>query len=244
MPDLGWIWTIALAFLLINLLINLVFDAPVRACATTLRDRPLSAFITGVLVVLLIAPICVLLAISVVGIVVIPFFWIAVLIATLIGKVGFARWLGMGVVHQTDLQHRGESMRSFVIGSAIMCVAYMIPLLGFIMWALAGVFGLGSATQAFFRAYRRENPKPPKPVPVAPPAPVPAAIAVQAPIAMAAQPIAAPEPQAFVQPDVDLPLDPLPPVPPVSPFNRRRRRTKRNWSRCRAPRSSSASSRS
>ena len=53
-------------------------------------------------------------------------------------------------------------MRSFLIGSAIMCVAYMIPFLGFVTWALAGVFGLGAATLAFFTAYRRENPKPPE----------------------------------------------------------------------------------
>jgi uncharacterized RDD family membrane protein YckC len=44
--------------------------------------------------------------------------------------------------------------------------------LGFITWAMAGVFGLGAATSAFFTAYRRENPKAPRKVKVtAPPAP-------------------------------------------------------------------------
>jgi uncharacterized RDD family membrane protein YckC len=53
-----------------------------------------------------------------------------------------------------------------------MCVAYMVPILGLVTWAMAGVFGLGASTLAFFSAYRRENPKQPKKVKVvtAPPA--------------------------------------------------------------------------
>ena len=40
----------------------------------------------------------------------------------------------------------------------------MIPVLGFVTWAMAGVFGLGASTVAFFSAYRRENPRPPRKV--------------------------------------------------------------------------------
>ena len=50
-----------------------------------------------------------------------------------------------------------------------MGVAYMIPLIGVLVWVLAGVFGLGSATLAFYASYRRENPRPPKPARVVPP---------------------------------------------------------------------------
>ena len=149
-----------------------MFDSPVRAAATTLRATPLSAFMTGLLVMLLIGPFCVLLAVSVIGIAVIPFLLCALLIAVVIGKIAFARWLGMSVVHQDEPENKFQSFRSFLIGSAIMCVAYMIPVLGFVTWALAGVFGLGASTLAFFSAYRRENPKQPKKVKVAAP-PVP-----------------------------------------------------------------------
>jgi hypothetical protein len=171
-PSLPWVWTIAFIFFLINLLLNVVFDAPVRASAATLRATPLSAFLTGLLVMLLAGPVCMLLAVSVVGIAVLPFLLCAMLIAVVLGKIAFARWLGMSVLHQDEPENRFQSFRSFLIGSAIMCVAYMIPVLGFVTWALAGVFGLGAATQAFFSAYRRENPKQPKKVKVvtAPPA--------------------------------------------------------------------------
>ena len=64
---------VAIIFFLLNLLLNLLFDGPVRACASALRATPVSAFLTGLLVMLLAGPLCLLLAISVVGIAVIPF---------------------------------------------------------------------------------------------------------------------------------------------------------------------------
>lgn len=173
-PDLGWVWGIAGVFFLLNLILNLIFDAPVRSCAVTLRNTPFSAFMAGLLVMLLAGPVCVLLAVSVIGIAVIPFLLCALIAAGILGRVGFARWLGMSVVHQDDPQDRGQSIRSFTIGSAVMAIAYMIPFIGFLVWILAGVFGLGSATLAFYGSYRRENPRPPRKV-AAPPAVIPPA---------------------------------------------------------------------
>jgi uncharacterized RDD family membrane protein YckC len=176
-PSLPWVWTVALVFFLINLLANVVFDAPVKASAATLRATPLSAFMSGLLVMLLAGPVCLLLAVSVIGIAVVPFVVFALLIAAVLGKIAFARWIGMSVIHQDDPDSRPQAMRSFLIGSAIMCLAYMVPIVGIVTWAMAGVFGLGASTLAFFSAYRRENPRPPRkvktPTPEAPPPPVP-----------------------------------------------------------------------
>ena len=175
-PGLAWVWSIAFVFFLVNLLLNLIFDAPVRAATVTMRATPLSSFMTGLLVMLLAGPVCVLLAVSVVGIAVIPFVLCALLLAGLLGKVAFARWIGMRAIHQDDLESRAQSLRSFLVGSAVMCIAYMIPVLGMVTWILSGIIGLGASTQAFFAAYRRENPRPPKKSkvpPVEPAAPVP-----------------------------------------------------------------------
>jgi uncharacterized RDD family membrane protein YckC len=180
-PDLRWVWTIAAIFFLLNLLLNLLFDGPVRACATALHATPVSAFVTGLLVMLLAGPLCLLLAISVIGIAVIPFVIAALVLGTIVGRIGFARWLGMTMVPQADLESRAQALRSFVIGSVVMCVAYMIPLLGLLTWAMAAVFGLGAAMQAFARAYRRENPRSPRrAAPAAPPPPSPASAPVTA----------------------------------------------------------------
>jgi uncharacterized RDD family membrane protein YckC len=197
-PDLRWVWMIAGVFFLVNLLLNLVLDAPVRACATTMHATPMSSFLVGLLVLVLAGPLCVLLAVSVVGIAVIPFLLCALVLAAIIGRVGFARWIGMSIVHESDPPSRGQALQSFVVGSALMCAAYMVPILGFTVWALAGVFGLGAAAIAFFSAYRRENPKRPKKAPVTDP--VPSAAAIVPPVAAAA-PIIPPVP-----PPSDLPL--------------------------------------
>jgi uncharacterized RDD family membrane protein YckC len=161
-PSLGWVWIIAAICFFINLCLNMLFDGPVRASTATMRASPFSSFIAGLLVLLLAGPVCLLLTVSVIGVLVVPFVLAAIVAAAVLGRVAFARWIGMSMVRQEDAADRSESLRSFVIGSAIMCVAYMIPVIGFMVWTLAGVFGLGAATLAFYSAYRRENPRPPK----------------------------------------------------------------------------------
>lgn len=204
-PGLGWVWIVAGIFFLVNLLFDIVLDAPVRACAGTLRATPVSAFLVGLLVLLLTGPLCVVLAISVIGLAVIPVLLCAIVIAAIIGRVGFARWIGVSVVHETESAGRAEGLRSFVLGSALMCIAYMVPVLGFVVWALAGVFGIGAAAMAFVGAYRREHPKRPKPAPAPKPAATPATVPVA--VAVTASPSeTVPEPPAA---SVALPVQPL-----------------------------------
>ena len=184
-PWLPWVWTIAALFFLVNLLLNVLFDTPVKAATVMLRATPLSAFMTGLLVMLLAGPVCLLLAVSVIGLAVVPFVLCALLIGGVLGKIAFARWIGMSVMQQDDPDRRSQSLRSFLIGSAVMCVCYMIPIIGFVTWTMAGVFGLGASTLAFFSAYRRENPRTPRkmktPAPDA--APPPSVAAAPAPSA-------------------------------------------------------------
>ena len=111
----------------------------------------------------------------------------------------------MSVMHQEDLESRPQSLRSFLIGSAIMCVAYAIPVIGLLTWAMAAVFGLGAAMQAFMRAYRRENPRPPRKAAPVPPAPAP--VTATAPTAPVETLTASPLDEPFV-PVPDLPSAP------------------------------------
>jgi uncharacterized RDD family membrane protein YckC len=161
-PGLPWVWAVVGIFFLVYLALNLVFDGPVRACAATLAGKPLTAFLVGLLVLLLTGPVCLLLAVSIVGIAVVPFVIAALLIAGIIGKVAVARWIGMRVAAEASSDSRLQSIRSFVIGFAVICVAYMVPVLGFLAWTLLGVLGLGGAALAFTAGYRRENPVSPR----------------------------------------------------------------------------------
>ena len=218
-PDLPWVWGVLSLFFLLYAALNLIFDRPVRACASTLQNRPLTAFGSGLLVLLLVGPICVLLAVSIIGIAVVPFVICALIAGGLIGKVATARWIGMTAVEEDPDGSRAHGARSFVIGFAVLTIAYMIPLLGIITWGIVSVLGLGSSALSFMAAYRREHPaKPPvmmTPPPVAPPpapgypysstTPVPDAPSAAfdgsaAAMPLAPPPIEAPPPPPFAAP--------------------------------------------
>ena len=206
-PDLPWVWGALTLFFLLYAVLNLVFDRPVRACAATLENRPLTTFGTGLLVLLLVGPLGVLLAVSIIGIAVGPFVICAVIAGGMIGKVSVARLIGMTAVAEDPDAGRASAARSFVIGFAVLTIAYMIPLLGILTWGIAGVMGLGSAMLTFISAYRRENPRektpalvPPMPPVVPPPAPPFPASSVAFDAAAGATPVAPPPFEATAPP--------------------------------------------
>ena len=179
-PDLAWVWGVLLCFLIVSFAINALLHEPVSACAETLAAKPFSTFFAGLLTLLLAGPITVLLAASVVGLIVVPFFWCALFLAWTIGKVGVARWIGRKVLGRRSPETILEGLQSFAIGAVAICFLYWVPVLGLITWAIVGVLGLGAATLAFVAAVRRERPRapartvPPAPTaPPPPPAPVP-----------------------------------------------------------------------
>lgn len=158
-PGLRWIWAAVIVFFFVYLLLNLIFEKPVGEVADVLVSRPLSAFGAGLLVLLLIGPISILLAVSVVGIAVVPLVLCALLVAWVIGKVAGARWIGMSIL-PLSRDNRLHAVAAFALGFVLITVAYMVPLLGFVTWTMMGVFGLGASALAFVAAYRRENPAP------------------------------------------------------------------------------------
>src|SRR5262249_27688885 len=118
-PGLPWVWAVVGICFLVYLALTFVFHQPVRLSATALAQRPLSSFLVGLLVLLLTGPICLLLAVSIVGIAVVPFVLCALLVAWIVGRVSAAHWIGMSIVPQTDGESRLQSARSFAIGFAI-----------------------------------------------------------------------------------------------------------------------------
>jgi len=173
--SIGWVWSVVAVFLLVYLFINAVAHEPVTATASVLSRRPFGSFMTGLLVLLLAGPISALLAVSIIGIAVIPFALAALVVAGLVGRVGVLRWLGQTVFPSDEPNSRVQGLRAFAIGFVLVTLIYMIPLLGIVAWALFGVLGLGAAVLAFMTAWRREHPKvekpakPPKVAPVVPP---------------------------------------------------------------------------
>jgi uncharacterized RDD family membrane protein YckC len=167
-PRLGWVWMIVLVVFVLSLALNMMFLDGVRMCAQVLVTRPLSTFLVGLLVMLLAGPVAVVLAASVIGLAVVPFLFAAIVIAWMLGKVGVSLWLGGSMIGNRVPETRAQAAAAFTLGFAVICVVYMVPILGFLVWGLVGVLGLGASTLAFMTAYRRENPPRPKPAPKQP----------------------------------------------------------------------------
>jgi uncharacterized RDD family membrane protein YckC len=181
-PELAWMWWVIGFFFFLYLAINLLADRPARACADVLTDKPLTTFLVGLLVLLLGGPVIFILIATVIGIAVVPFAICGLILVGLVGKVGVARWIGRTIVpEKPEGDSRAQGTRSFVIGFAVLCIAYMIPVLGFIAWASAGVIALGAGVLAFIAYYQRENPAAPARTAAAAAAPGVPTIPVDAP---------------------------------------------------------------
>ncbi|HVH57161.1 MAG TPA: RDD family protein [Vicinamibacterales bacterium] len=209
-PDLAWIWAVVAIFFLIYVALNAVFDGAVGATADVITERPLSAFFGGLLVLILAVPVFAILAATVIGLVVVPFLLCGMVVAALLGKTAVARAIGRALMRPELPEGRIAALGAFIVGFVLLVLAYMVPVLGFVTWALATVLGLGAASTTLRSHLRRErrvaappegvvppSVAPPMGEPFVPAAPLAASEAPNMPIA--SPPLAPPAPPVFSQ---------------------------------------------
>ena len=97
-PGHRWMWPVVGIFFFIYLMVNALFAATSRSVADTVTARPLSSFLLGLLVLVLVVPAIAILAATVVGIAVVPFVLCGLVMA------GTDR---QGRRHARDWPHRG-----------------------------------------------------------------------------------------------------------------------------------------
>ena len=157
-PDLGWVWLLVGIIFVVYLAVNTLFDRQVRSCADAIVEKPLSTFLVGLLVLVLTVPALAVLAATVIGLAVVPFVLCAMLAGALIGKAGVARAVGRKLVEQSSPDSKPQSLRSFLLGFIVITLAYMVPVLGVVTWALTSVAAVGAAAVMLRATLRREHP--------------------------------------------------------------------------------------
>ncbi len=172
-PQVGWLWIVAGISFLFYLLIAAVFTRPVEACVNELNRRPATTFLLGLLTKMLLPLIFVILAVTVVGIIVIPFIAAAVFLGALVGKVALFEWLGLKLGRQFGTGAWQKPIVGFIVGWVVITILYMVPVLGLITFLVVSIWGLGGAITAAFGGYRRERELPNKTVPAPPTRAVP-----------------------------------------------------------------------
>lgn len=193
-PGLGWAWGLALAFLALYAALALLFREGLTRCVQTFEAQPGQSVLAALIAMLLTPVLVVLLCITVIGIAAVPFVLLGLFCVALFGKAVMLAWLGRRVAGRRDAGPMSHPAVAVVIGGALVLVLYLVPVLGFLVYKLLGVLGLGAVVYTVILAARAHQaakagpggsaaasgrpstPGPaPSPVPAPSPAPAPSA---------------------------------------------------------------------
>jgi len=221
-PQVGFVWIIAGVFFLFYLFIATVFPRPVQVCVDVLNRRPATTVLMGILTKILVPVVIIILVVTVVGLVVLPFLVAALFLGTVVGKIAILEWLGLHVGRPLGSRFQ-KPLVAFLTGSILLTLVYMVPILGMLIYTIFGVWGLGCAATAAFSSMRREMPeKPTAPPPASGAPPVMAAMAAAAPTSTASAPSippaivpGGPAAGATESPGASTPVNPPPVMPQV-----------------------------
>jgi uncharacterized RDD family membrane protein YckC len=140
---LGWAWGIALALLALYAFLAFVFRGAVERCVHTLQSEPGHSVVAALLTVLFTPVLFVLLCITVLGIVAIPFLVIALIAATIFGKIVMLAYIGRRCTPMLAHDPVAHTVVGVMVGGAIVLLIYTIPVIGFIVYKVLGILGLG-----------------------------------------------------------------------------------------------------
>jgi uncharacterized RDD family membrane protein YckC len=142
-PGLGWAWTLAFGFLALYVLLALLFSDSVEKCAETLETRPGHSLLAALLVMLLIPALIGLLCITIIGIPLVPFVGMALFCAGLFGKAVMLAAIGRRLTSFIGTAPVGDVAFAVLVGGFVVLGLYLIPILGFIIYKLLGILGMG-----------------------------------------------------------------------------------------------------
>lgn len=172
-PSLGWVWLVFMLHVIVYLLVAILLPKPVAACEQTLRDQPLVTFGVGLLGLFLFWPAVTIIAATGVGVLVIPFLLVATIGGIILGKTATLQWMGRSALRAGGVDPSSLALAGFLLGTVIVTVLYVMPVLGFVTWGLLLPLGFGAAVMALIELTRQQRAKrpPAPPVPLFVPTP-------------------------------------------------------------------------
>jgi uncharacterized RDD family membrane protein YckC len=90
----------------------------------------------------------VILVVTIVGVIAVPFILLAVVLVEVFGKIVMLAWIGRRVIEVPQLSTPARTARSVLIGGLIVLALYVIPGVGFIVYKLLDLVGLGVVAYA------------------------------------------------------------------------------------------------
>ena len=194
-----WAWAIALVSLGFYVLTALVLRNAVNRYAKVLEDHPAESLFAGFLSLLATPVLMVLLCITVIGILALPFFGIALLFAASFGKTALLAWIGGRILRPAADGSLRHPALTVLVGGLVLTVLYAVPVVGMLSFQITGLVGMGVAVYGLLLSLRQKRQLAATPVPgVAPavaPAVVPSPVVVPTPEAGAAPAVGTAAPQ-------------------------------------------------
>ena len=157
---LGWAWGVAFAFLAFYLVLALLFGRGIDKCVDTFEARPGSSILAAVLTVLLSPVAITLLVVTVLGILLVPFFSAGLLFAKLFGKAVMLAWIGRRVMKLAGRERNGHAVLAVLIGGLLVMLLYTIWG-SFLLYKLLTWLGLGVVIYTLAQSMKREKPPAP-----------------------------------------------------------------------------------
>ena len=156
-PQAGWYWIVVVGFLLFYMLIAVAAPRPVAACVRELTQRPATTFLMGLLTKLLLPLVLVVLAMTGIGVIVIPIIMTVVFVGSMIGKVALFEYIG-GTIFRVFGVTVARPVLALLVGFGLITLFYMVPVISLLIYSLLGLWAIGVVVTAGFSSVRRETP--------------------------------------------------------------------------------------
>lgn len=154
---LGWAWTLAGLVFSFYVLLALLFPKAFEKCAETLEQRPGYSLLAIILTALITPVLIVVLVLTGVGIILVPFVVMALFVASVFGKAVMHAWLGRRLTKYFGDGPMKHVAMATLIGSLLLLLLYTVPFLGFLLWKVLGVIGTGVVVYTVILGMRRER---------------------------------------------------------------------------------------
>jgi hypothetical protein len=152
-------WILALVMLLVSLVLALIFPKVFVGTEAIIRDRPGPSLLIGLAVILGGAVLSFLLAITVIGIIALPFIALALFILNTFGGVAVCYSIGKRITPQIAGQ-RYATYLWIICGTVVIWVLYCIPVIGFIAAGVVSLLGIGTFAIYLVDRYRSNATRP------------------------------------------------------------------------------------
>ncbi|HSW40335.1 MAG TPA: RDD family protein [Acidobacteriota bacterium] len=156
-PQSIFAWMVVAIHFIMYLLFVLILPKPTAAGARNLEKNPFLCFGVGVLTMILLVPAAIVLGVTIIGILLIPFLWLSEIALAMLGKTSLLQVIGLQILRRFRSDADNRPIAAFFAGFVLLTCIYMIPVLGLLIWIILRPLALGAAILAVFGELRKNG---------------------------------------------------------------------------------------